>query len=197
MVGKMKPNTAVRLIGINETYNSSEEIKHFYDILDTKKGLTADGETTEKAQVTGTIHVPYSNPVAYSDWKELSDRFPEITIDAKIICTVTFYNDGVEHFTTNVVSGMSAETPTAPHRAPTEQFYYTFNSWDKSYLNVVTDLDVNAIYDEHIQIYHVIFDTRSDLIAVEPENIDVQYGELIPEPTIDESTKPEGVTFLG
>lgn len=67
MVGKMKPNTAVRLIGINETYNSYEEIKHFYDTLDTKKGLTADGETTEKAQVTGTIHIPYSNPIAYAD----------------------------------------------------------------------------------------------------------------------------------
>ena len=197
MVGNMKPNTAVRLIGINEIYNSYEEIKHFYDILDTKKGLTADGETTEKAQVTGTIHIPYSNPIAYADWKELSDSFPEITIDAKIVCTVTFYNDGVEHFTTNVVSGMSAETPTVPRRAPTEQFYYTFNSWDKSYSNVVTDLDINAVYDEHIQVYHVIFDTRSDLITVEPESIDILYNELIPEPTIDESTKPEGVTFLG
>jgi ribosomal protein L15 len=51
MVGKMKPNTAVRLIGINETYNSYEEIKHFYDILDTKKGLTADGETVDKASL--------------------------------------------------------------------------------------------------------------------------------------------------
>ena len=92
---------------------------------------------------------------------------------------------------------MSAETPPAPRRAPTEQFYYTFNHWDKSYSNVVTDLAINAIYDEHIQIYHVIFDTRSDLIAVEPESIDIPYNELIPEPTIDESTKPEGVTFLG
>ena len=197
MIGKMKPNTAVRLIGINETYNSYEEIKRFYDMLDTKKGLTADGETTEKAQVTGTIHIPYSSQIAYADWKELSDRYPEISIDAKIICTVTFYNDGVAHFTTNVVSGMSAETPVVPHRAPTEQFYYTFNRWDKSYLNVVTDLDINAIYDAHTQVYHVIFDTRSDLIAVEPESIDIPYNELIPEPTIDESTKPEGVTFLG
>ena len=67
MVENMKPNTAVRLIGINETYNSYEEVKRFYDILDTKKGLTADGETTEKAQVTGTIHIPYSNPIAYAD----------------------------------------------------------------------------------------------------------------------------------
>ena len=67
MVENMKPNTAVRLIGINETYNSYEEVKHFYDTLDAKKGLTADGETTEKAQVTGTIHIPYSNPIAYAD----------------------------------------------------------------------------------------------------------------------------------
>lgn len=92
---------------------------------------------------------------------------------------------------------MSAETPPAPRRAPTEQFYYTFNSWDKSYRNVVTDLSINAIYDEHIQIYHIIFDTRSDLITVEPKSVDIPYNELIPEPTIDESTKPEGVTFLG
>jgi hypothetical protein len=65
MVGKMKPNTAVRLIGINETYNSYEEIAHFYDILDTKKGLTADGETVVKAQITGTINI---NTISYANY---------------------------------------------------------------------------------------------------------------------------------
>ena len=85
----MKPNTAVRLIGINETYNSYEEVKRFYDILDTKKGLTADGETTEKAQVTGTIHVA---TIPYAEYIRLSAMFPEVTIEPdRIICTVTFY----------------------------------------------------------------------------------------------------------
>ena len=89
MVGNMKPNTAVRLIGINETYNSYEEIKRFYDILDTKKGLTADGEITEKAQVTGIIHVA---TIPYAEYIRLSARFPEVTIEPdRIICTVSFY----------------------------------------------------------------------------------------------------------
>ena len=90
MVGKMKPNTAVRLIGINETYNSYEEVKRFYDILDAKKGLTADGEITEKAQVTGTIHIA---TIPYAEYIRLSARFPEVTIEPdRIICTVSFYD---------------------------------------------------------------------------------------------------------
>ena len=111
MVGKMKPNTAVRLIGINETYNSYEEVKRFYDILDTKKGLTADGEITEKAQVTGTIHIA---TIPYAEYIRLSAMFPEVTIDPEIIvCTVRFYEADrtTVYATQNLTQGGAARFP--------------------------------------------------------------------------------------
>jgi hypothetical protein len=125
MVGKMKPNTAVRLIGINETYNSYEEIKRFYDILDTKKGLTADGEIEEKAQVTGTINI---QRITYAQYVECLERYPEIKINAtQIICTVNFINENSTHDTQNVVQGTEASTPTTPIKASTQQYYYVFD----------------------------------------------------------------------
>ena len=91
MISQMKDNTEVRLIGINENYNSYEEIKHFYDLLDTKKGVTFEGETVDKAQVTGNIYI---DEISYSNYVELSARYPEVKINAKrIICTVIFKNE--------------------------------------------------------------------------------------------------------
>jgi hypothetical protein len=133
MVGKMKPNTAVRLIGINETYNSYEEIKHFYDILDTKKGLTADGETVDKAQVTGTINI---QSIAYADKVALENRYPEVTIKAaEIYCTVIFKNipnvlepEREEIFTRTVLAGttITYDMIPTPSKIGTAQHGYTF-----------------------------------------------------------------------
>ena len=123
--------------------------------------------------------------------------FPEVLIDAKIMCTVTFWNDEEEFDTQFIERGREATTPEIPARASTPQYYYTFNSWDTPYNVVMSDLDIHAVYDSHIQVYHVIYDTRSDVINVDPEYNDLLYGSLIPEPTIDESTIPSGVRFLG
>jgi len=70
MVSKMQPNTAVRLIGINENYNSYEEIAHFYSLLDTKKGLTSDGEIVNRAQITGTINI---DTISYANYVKLTN----------------------------------------------------------------------------------------------------------------------------
>jgi hypothetical protein len=199
----MKPNTEVRLIGINETYNSYEEIKHFYDILDTKKGKTADSETVDKAQVTGIINI---DTIAYADKVTLENRYPEVKINAdKILCTVIFKNEDKIFNTKVVVDGasISAEEVGIPAKASTVQYYYTFNSWDKSLNNIQTDLIINAIYEEHVQQYKVIFNTQSSVINVEPQEITLYYGDKIPSYNEDGSEFvkisdiPEQVYFLG
>jgi hypothetical protein len=46
----MKEGTEVRLIGIDESYNSWEEIKEFYDLLDRHYGINFNSsETRPKA----------------------------------------------------------------------------------------------------------------------------------------------------
>ena len=203
MVSQMKDNTEVRLIGINEKYNTYEEIKHFYDLLDTKKGVTFDGETTDKAQVTGNIYI---DEISYSNYIELSARYPEVKINAKrIICTVIFKNEDTIFDIKNVISGNSISTNdiATPTKQSTAQHYYVFNSWDKSLENIQADMTVNAIYDEFVQKYKVVFNTQSSVITVDPKEIELYYGETIP--TFDDSGNelvqlsniPEQVYFLG
>ena len=197
IVNAMPEGSSVRLININETVSDISFVEAFYEKLSVMKGKDSKGDTTDKAQITGVIHIPETAPVAYADWKRLTDMFPEVRIDAKIICTVIFYNEGEEYYTTQIVSGRGATPPATPTKPANEQYNYTFNSWDKPFDVVTTDLEINAVYDAHIQVYHIIFDTRSQAIKVEPTYVDLEYGSYIPEPTIDESTIPPGVNFLG
>lgn len=203
MVEQMKDNTEVRLIGINETYNSYDEIKHFYDLLDTKKGVTFDGETVDKAQVTGTINIEIIN---YADKVKLEERYPEIKINAKtILCSLVFKNEGTI-FNTKVVpaeSSVTVEEIGIPTKDSTIQYYYIFNSWDKSLENIKTDIIYNAVYDEFVQQYKVKFNTQSSVIEVDPKEITLYYGDTIPTYNEDGtefvkiSNIPEQVYFLG
>lgn len=188
----MKEGSNVRLININETVESVDDIKGFYDQLDLMKGKDAKGDTVSKAQVTGTIHIDH---ILYSDYIELSARYEEIVIDAKhIICIVNFYNESKLHDMQNVEMGKSAETPEIPVKASTQKNYWTFNSWDKDFSNVQSDLDIHAIYDEHIQVYTVTFHPESRA-TVTPDHEDIEYGSYAYEPEITDI--PESVKFVG
>lgn len=204
MVSQMRDNTTVRLIGINENYNTYEEIKHFYDLLDTKKGLTADGETVEKAQITGTINI---DTISYANKCILENRYPEVKINAKqVICTVTFINEGSIHKVENVVSGYTATNPTTPVKLPPESqyyYYYIFERW--TYNNGQTiwttetiidkDIELIAEYSQHIHDYTVTFDTASDLVIADPASITIQYNSIISEPIL--TGIPEKVDLKG
>jgi hypothetical protein len=88
LVAQMKYNSAVRIIGMDERYESWEDIKAFYELLDKMSGLDSEGEVVTKAQVTGKIHV---TDIPYAAYMELSVKYPEVTIDTNTItCTVTF-----------------------------------------------------------------------------------------------------------
>lgn len=201
MVSQMKNNTAVRLIGINETYETAEQIKHFYDILDTKKGLAADGETVNKAQVTGTINI---DTISYVNYTALVARYPEVKINAKqIICTVIFKNEGAIHETKNISLGNTISAPNIPEKASTQAHYYKFENWIynngesiwTSETIISSDLVIEAVYSEHLREYTVTFDARSELITVDPESITITYGSTLAEPIL--TGIPEGVTFDG
>ena len=134
----MKANSAVRLIGINETYDDPDDfvnlhkIEQFYDVLDTMKGLTAEGEDTDKAQVTGIINLPR---ISYADKVRLTARYPEVNINAEqVICCVQFMNEVADetfvlYEERNVVSGHATAEPITPTRNPTASTVYTFNHW--------------------------------------------------------------------
>ena len=200
----MKDKSAVRLLGINETYKSSAQIKAFYDRLDTMKGLDSAGQVVDKAQVQGKIYI---NEISYADYISYLSRYPEVTIVAtQIICNVSFYTQALKDGSLTeyewvlfksqaIVQGTNAKDPGIPTKTAVQQYYYTFNSWDKSYLNIQTDLDIYAVFDQHLQVYRVTFDPKSSVILVDPSYEDIEYGSLAKAPSL--SGIPEQVVFKG
>lgn len=190
----MSDGSTVRLIDINESVDSEDDIELFYTKLDKMKGRDAKGDTTDAAQVTGAISV---DSIAYAHYVELTARYPEIKINAnKIICTVNFFNEGVLFKSQSVIQGKDADNPGIPTKAASADghYYYTFNSWDKSYLSVQTDLDINAIFDTNVQVYRLFYVTRSVAIAT-PAYEDIKWGEYAHSPEL--SNIPDEVQFTG
>jgi hypothetical protein len=194
LVAQMKYNSAVRLIGINETYSKWEDIRDFYNLLDTMKGLDSEGLIVDKAQVTGTIKV---KTVPYANYVELSAKYPEVKIEAdQIICTVTFLNEIQEgvvvlHTKKETPINTSCEAPLPPTKEMTASHYFTFNGWkdenneEWSTDTIITkDIIYSAEYIETIRTFTVRFETDSTVIVAEPSSTTVHYGETISEPTV-------------
>jgi len=182
----------VRLIDIDTTFDSWEKIISFYDNLDLMYGKDMHGDRTDKAQVTGVIHVDY---IAYADYVTQSARYPEITIDATtIVCTVNFWNEDILHESQSIPMGRAANTPADPEKQSTQQYYWTFSGWDSEFGKIMEDMDIHATYERHIQVYRVTFNTESRAVA-DPSVEDVEYGCPAFMPQI--SNVPESVEFLG
>lgn len=180
-IKNMKAGTEVRLININETYSSLEEIKEFYDLLDRHYGINFnDSPTRPKAQVTGVINI---DTISYRDYVILTARYPEVTINAKqIISTVTFYNEGKAYPATNIaletaldsankliIYGKPIEPPANPTKEATQAYYYTFTHWNakKAIYTIEGDYEYETSGETWSSEYLVVADTRVDAVYVE------------------------------
>lgn len=194
IISQMRPNSVVRLIGINNRFETVEDIEDFYDSLDTMSGLDLNGDDLDKAQVTGQIYI---KDIDWAALQALTERRPEVTIVAENVwCTVNFISAGNLHSTSVLKKGTKVSRPANPTKTPTPEadgtikYYYTFNSWDRDLSEAIqSDVDINAIYDEHIQTYKVYFNTRSEKIHLEPSFIEVPYDTVINAPAIQNTIK--------
>lgn len=200
LVAQMKYNSAVRIIGMDERYGSWEEIKAFYELLDTMSGLDSEGLVLDKAQVTGKIWVP---DIPYADYVELSAKYPEVIINTDaIVCTVNFMNEGELVETQSINQGFYANRPDNTSKTENAQYYYEFDKWlveDGTAWNeaepIMRNMTITASYTPIVRQYEVLYQTNSDVILVEPTSITVYYGDTLAAPTV--SGIPEGVTFIG
>ncbi|MFA6662310.1 MAG: InlB B-repeat-containing protein, partial [Bacilli bacterium] len=71
--------------------------------------------------------------------------------------TVSFYAEGVLIDAQTIEYGSAATAPTAPEKASTADYFYTFKYWDKDTTFITSDLDVNAIYEKTKLNYNVTF----------------------------------------
>ena len=160
-VMNMPEFSRIRLIGINNNFTDSTQIKNFYDKLDKMHGLDGKGDFVEKAQITGKIYV---NEISYSDWYSLTQRYSEVEIIADITrCVISFYNDGELQESYTVIQGNTLYTAVKdPKKESTESTDFTFTNWDIWTPSTIieTDMIVNAVYAESIRKYTITFDKQ-------------------------------------
>ena len=118
----------------------------------------------------------------FSNWASIPTNITAITaVYAEYVpnWAVRFYNGDVVENTQWIRNGQSAVDPvtagiiSAPKKASTAQYDYTFSGWNGDYTNVTAPVNVIATYSSTIRKYNVYFYNGDDLIYT-VEN--VPYG---------------------
>ena len=163
----------VRLIGFNWEATGSEEIEELLNILDGMRGLDENGNNTEKAQVSGTIHTA---TLTGSQIASYNQRYPYLTITADHTTSILRYYtyDGLTLlYTETVLDGGDGAYDGQPIRPADDRYTYTFAGWTTTpYANVeedatkqiIADRTVYAAYEADGQKYIVRFYNGTTLL---------------------------------
>ena len=167
-------NSRVRLIGIDWEAGDADTLMGIVSLLDSMRGLDENGNNTDMAQVSGTIHV---DTVTGAQVAEIQSKYPDLKIAFEhITSNLYFYNyDGtVLLYTQAIVDGADgAYSGSTPSRPSTAQYTYTFAGWsekvggsaDSEALKAVTaDRKVYAAFTATVQKYTVRFYNGSTLL---------------------------------
>lgn len=136
-------------------------------------------------------HNPIRNGYTFIGWDK---AFTNVTTDLEVTAqyqinkyTVTFKDyDGTVLKSDKVDYNQAAIAPNNPSRKG-----YTFTSWDKSFTNVINDLEIIAQYKSLEKQYTVVFkDDKGEIIKTET----VISGHSATPPT---PPKKDGYTFIG
>ena len=215
-----KYQRGVCLRGVNEQFETADDLLSFTTLLDNFFGLSIINELivpdlTAKAIISGNITI--SGPIAYSVLAELCDwdleeqawrlkDYKDLLIKApNTVCTVVFnLANGDSPISWNVNQGTAITAIAAPHKASTVDKTFTFSHWvasdgttfaDRFTHEVNTDIDFTADYTDVVRQYTIEFNTNSSLISVSPTVIKVSYGKNIPVPELKDV--PSGVSLIG
>ena len=162
----------VRLQNFSWEFTDAHDILSLLSILDTMRGLDANGNNTANAQVKGTIYCPL-----VSSWvlNQVATRYPEITITYDTVgYTVFYFDDASSLISWEIVeSGEDAAHAPTPVKTPTNTIVYTFTGWaatvggtvDSSFLeNITAETSVYAVFTSATRYYTVRFYNNRTLV---------------------------------
>lgn len=184
ILANIPANSRVRIVGLNMTVESTDEVDDLYDLLDTMRGLDEAGNNLDRAVVSGTITGLGSITGAWL--ASMYARYPNITIGYEhITSNLKYYTfDGSTLlYTESITDGGNGAYAGTPTRAKSGGYQYTFIGWNKSQnqftadanatKNVTADRNVYAAYSRETAKYTVRFYNGSTLLQT-VEN--VEYG---------------------
>ena len=180
----IQTNSRVRIIGFEKTVSAVSEIEEFYDQLDSMRGLDENGNTMDKAQVSGTIHISSMTGAKYT---ELSQRYPYITLDVASVESTRAYKtwDGSSTVATvTCLNGVpQSAAPTVPARSSTAQYAYAPAGWSLNQDSYTADFDpasttmgdttVYAAYSRTVRTYTITWVNNGTTIETDTN---VPYG---------------------
>ena len=195
ILGEIPVNTRVRLIGFQWECEDSDEIDDIIDILNTMRGMDEFGNTTETAQVSGTIHTAFLTGERLAYYQE---HYPYLNVTADHTTAVLrYYNyNGTELLYSETVEdgGNGGAYSGAPARTQDAQYTYAFIGWSRQmesesadtdpFSHVVADRNVYAAYTKTIRKYTVRFLNNGTPLYVRanvPYGSTVQYSGATPE----------------
>lgn len=186
-------NARVRLMGFAWEAEDAEEIEGLLDKLDSMRGLDENGNNTEKAQVSGTIHTDALTGAQIASYNQ---RYPYLTVTAdSISATLTFktWDGGSTLATQTILDGGNGTDITHPARTQSDKYTYTFAGWAltpgtgiepnnssvnaNALNNVSADRTVYAAYSGTIRSYTVYFARSSEDGGGTLQTSTYQYGQ--------------------
>ena len=175
ILAQMANNCRVRIIGFTMEVSSTADVENFFDDLDEMKGLDENGNNLDKAVVSGTLTGLDSITGAWL--AEMNARYPDVTITYNhITAQLKYYSyDGATLlYTETIQDGGNGTYATAPSRASTAQYIYTFAGWSRdknsttadpnATKNVTADRSVYAAYSATVRTYTVRFYNGTTLL---------------------------------
>ncbi len=151
----------IRIIGADWTLEDTSLLERLYAI----KGIDKNGYNADQSVLAGTVTVP---TIGQYELYKYQDVWSDLTIIPKdgVIpqYKVAFKNyDGTEldiqyidQYGNAVDPITRSENPIAtPTKESSIQYSYAFSGWDKTFTNVVMDIDVYATYEESLRDYTI------------------------------------------
>lgn len=206
IIDQIKEKSRIRLVGVDWTINTAEEIFELMDKIDTFRGIDENGNNIDKPIISGVIH---TGNITTNDLEEMYRRYPNITIDfEEISAIVRFFNGDELLYTTTIYNYGDVEDPLTngniveiPTKAEDDTSKYIYNSWDKSLNNIRTYTDFYAVYDEYKKYFVTFTDGRGSIVQVNGNDTNVYYDlddeAIITVPTVSEYTEDiDGTNYV-
>lgn len=190
----------VRILGLNMTVSSTQDVEDFYDALDDMRGLDEAGNNTEYPVVQGTI--TGLGTITGAWLAEMRARYPDIAIEYEhITSNLYYYNGSTLYYTESITDGGNGVYAGTPSKTSDAQYSYTFAGWSLEDDNTVdtdarshvtADRNVYACYTNTLRTYTVTWVSNGTTIETDSN---VPWGTV---PHYDGSTPTkDGQTSTG